>query len=1232
MSRLSKITTGTPPQTKKVTQSSATSKRPAPSDPRPSTDLETGLSHLEKTGSARHHARQIIKATLVGGVTFSLLITGKKIFTGSQTPTTAKAVALRAPSSDYALAPLTLSSGRQLLSLPTIYDAYAINTFTTDSQLHPASSPLPDNQRVTAWDGYGVSDDQGIWLQKTEADGTLIGSPIRVNSDTADTQSEPTIATTTTGKILVAWKDGEKFRAKIFDSQLNVIKNEHTIKPPNQTKYISIKALRTTNNQLLLGTTSAFKTYIGGEGYYGNSGHYEHSYSIDIYTYDETLNIHHSSVFTSNLSRGSSSSAEKIKTVSLSNEKTILSWQRYWAGWWQLEGIVVDSNGNTLTNVFSITNASSEQHQHTMASFMDGTAVIAWRDPSSNILKARAYDSTGNAVSMEKQISVFSATAQNPSLTTTPDNALLLTWQEPTAGGSLVYGQYLTQDLEEIGSTFPLNFQEQDQQSRPSVIFSTPGNIALATWEGTDASGSGIFGARVPQNTLSIATTYDTFNYIEDVPYKFDPMAIYSTESSTATFTLTLTNPGSGTLNTETIGSTTPTYNPATGVWDAEGPIENLNQLLAGLTFTPTSDSHTSTSILININDGHNQASKTITLVGNPVPDAPVVDHPIQPQTAKVDQNFTLSIPPHTFLSPDQKSLTYTVTLGNGTPLDTTCFSFDPDTQTISGVPGYKDQGEITLTVTANDGTYATSNTFPLYISANLNTQGFNQPKTYIEDTPYTFSDLNIGSASSANAILTLTLSDATAGALSTDTKGSTTSAYDPDTGVWQAPGKITEINALLAKLSFIPALNSYKDFAITAQVSDNVNPDLETTFTMLGTSVNDDITVKNPPTAKTFKTGAPFSIPLSEDIFEDIDPDADITVAVTSLDTLLLPDVISFDPDTKTISGQIDTKRSIILKITGSDGQGSNAVTHQVINFEADLSLSPDQETITFQEETPLTLNPFSIESENSSTATISLTLSNPAAGILSTPSSGPTTATYNAETGLWQAQGFITDLNTILESIEFTPAENFADTLSIFAQVDDGTNPTVTRSLHLQGINTPDAPLPLFIPDITLTSGDVFQLQGHRYFTNLETQPLSYALSPAPDETQLIPEWIHTNEDTGFINGTALYQEHDSIRLQLTAYANAVSASSTFTLYTRPAPRTAWGLLSNLPGWAYLGIGIVLGSALTGTTAICVKTSRWFKNKQEKRKSQASAPYLLPVAPPASFVYPAVPPPYIQ
>ena len=90
----------------------------------------------------------------------------------------------------------------------------------------------------------------------------------------------------------------------------------------------------------------------------------------------------------------------------------------------------------------------------------------------------------------------------------------------------------------------------------------------------------------------------------------------------------------------------------------------------------------------------------------------------------------------------------------------------------------------------------------------------------------------------------------------------------------------------------------------------------------------------------------------------------------------------------------------------------------------------------------------------------TATLTLSNPAAGSLSTATSGAVTSTYIAGTGVWTASGAIADVNALLAGVTFTPAANFNGNFSIATSVSDGVAPAITGTKAFTGTAVNAAP----------------------------------------------------------------------------------------------------------------------------------------------------------------------------
>ena len=169
----------------------------------------------------------------------------------------------------------------------------------------------------------------------------------------------------------------------------------------------------------------------------------------------------------------------------------------------------------------------------------------------------------------------------------------------------------------------------------------------------------------------------------------------------------------------------------------------------------------------------------------------------------------------------------------------------------------------LTITVTGtNDGPTAT----------NLSTA-----EAYIEDTPLNLTDIVVTNGASANTTARLTLSTPSAGALSTGTSGAVVSTYNATTGVWTASGATADVNALLAAVSFVPALNRNTNFSIATSISDG-------TVAVTGSKAFTGIFVNDAP------AGADRAVTVIEDTPATITP---ATFAITDVDANALSAVL---------------------------------------------------------------------------------------------------------------------------------------------------------------------------------------------------------------------------------------------------------------------------------------------------------------------------------------------------
>ncbi len=100
------------------------------------------------------------------------------------------------------------------------------------------------------------------------------------------------------------------------------------------------------------------------------------------------------------------------------------------------------------------------------------------------------------------------------------------------------------------------------------------------------------------------------------------------------------------------------------------------------------------------------------------------------------------------------------------------------------------------------------------------------------------------------------------------------------------------------------------------------------------------------------------------------------------------------------------------------------------------------------YTKNTPLNLTDIIISDADDDNVTATLTLSSISVGSLSTASFGAAASVYDASTGIWTASGTLTDVNTLLAGVIFTPSANFNGTFTINSSITDGTARPLTGS----------------------------------------------------------------------------------------------------------------------------------------------------------------------------------------
>jgi VCBS repeat-containing protein len=151
------------------------------------------------------------------------------------------------------------------------------------------------------------------------------------------------------------------------------------------------------------------------------------------------------------------------------------------------------------------------------------------------------------------------------------------------------------------------------------------------------------------------------------------------------------------------------------------------------------------------------------------------------------------------------------------------------------------------------------------------------------------------------------------------------------------------------------------------------------------------------------------------------------------------------------------DWNGSSVFEYQAIDAQGAASAPAAVRLNLAPVADSPRllglTNTHAYLPNAPLDLGGMLVSDVDSASVSVTLSLSDPAAGRLSSSETGNLRARYNAATGTWYASGPIADVNVLLAGLRFVPSASYSANLTLTATVDDGEAPPVSAT---QALNT--------------------------------------------------------------------------------------------------------------------------------------------------------------------------------
>ena len=398
---------------------------------------------------------------------------------------------------------------------------------------------------------------------------------------------------------------------------------------------------------------------------------------------------------------------------------------------------------------------------------------------------------------------------------------------------------------------------------------------------------------------LSATNTSQTKSYTEDDPsVALDDIMVTDVDTAEIiTATLTLADIGAGSLTT----SGTASYNAGTGVWTITDTVANVNAALVLASFTPATNYDQNTTIAVNIADGGENSTTSVTGTINlnvtPVNDAPSVNttgtqlaYAEDDGPVSVDAGITLS----DIDSTDLTGATVRIASGFASTEDSLAFvdqsgitgSYDAGTGilTLSGTASvadyqaalrsvtYENTSEIpnttnrTISFQVSDGASSTGSTRTVTV-ASINDDPINSGSlptdvTVTEDALgyVDLSTVNLSDVDASNGLVTVTLKTSTGGKLWASSDFDVT-VLGSGSSIMTLTGGVSDLNNFFSsafRFSYrhdTPHIAGDNADTIQLEINDNGNTGTGGSGTIVLGTVNVDITPVNDAPVRTAGT-----------------------------------------------------------------------------------------------------------------------------------------------------------------------------------------------------------------------------------------------------------------------------------------------------------------------------------------------------------------------------------------
>ncbi|NBB17509.1 hypothetical protein GVN21_19280, partial [Caulobacter sp. SLTY] len=414
-------------------------------------------------------------------------------------------------------------------------DEFDVNTTTTNSQYDPQVAAFADGSFVVVWTSDGNVNGDDIVARLFNADGTPRAPEFVVNSYTGYFENRPDVTVLADGDFFVSWTQQDDSSWGVFGQRFGADGARLTLAgeaggSPSRINDTTAREQYWPEVTALAdgGWIVTWQSYDqeAAPGQPGDEtwGIYAKRYAADgsvVQMYD-AAGVAANEVRINVTVAGSQQHAQVVQ----------LAGGGFAFSWYGPDGSdggqfvrIYDASGHPVTSIGadgelranSTTAGEQGAEGGSLAALTDGGFVVTWhsngQDGSGYGIYGQVYNADGTTRGGEFHVSSYAYDSQQePKVTSLPDGGFMVVWTSLGQDGSSwgVYGQRFDATGDAVGAEFRLNETIAGDQSTPAIAVQPDGSGVIVVWEGTDASGAGVDGKRIPLPNAATELAIDT--------------------------------------------------------------------------------------------------------------------------------------------------------------------------------------------------------------------------------------------------------------------------------------------------------------------------------------------------------------------------------------------------------------------------------------------------------------------------------------------------------------------------------------------------------------------------------------------------------------------------------------------------------------------------------------------------------------------------------------------------